>query len=91
MPSYTLEERAKYVMAARKRIDALKTKLEGDDDGRRLTIDTGQATGYITCLLSTEVINEAQYVELATEIGDALQKRVELEKIRLPLVGQFKA
>lgn len=91
MPTYTLEERAIYVGHARKRIDTLKAKLQGDDDGRRLMIDTGAATGFIACLLSTGVINEAQYVDLATEIGEALKQRVELEKIRLPLVGRLDA
>lgn len=91
MPTYTLEERAKYLTTARKRIDALKVKIQGDDDGRRLLIATGAATGWIACLLAIEVINEAQYVVLATEIGEALKQRVELEKIRLPLVGRLDA
>jgi hypothetical protein len=78
MPTYTPEERAASVQAARDRIAGLK--IHAEDDGRALLLNTGGAVGYLAALLKLDVIDEAEYVDLAEDIARALSDRLAVER-----------
>ena len=83
MPTYTAEEKARALAAARLRIANLKVKLSHSNNGQKLMLDTGGATGFISALLTLEVIGEEQYIQLAEDIADALHERLNVERARI--------